>query len=302
MSMDIDYSLLLFILVMVSGAIWLFDSVLLARPRERRFNTFVQENQLTEQDFVEILEPAAKPVGGKSSRHVLAEQAYGLRQDPVIVEYAKSFFPVLLLVLLLRSFLFEPFQIPSGSMIPTLEIGDFILVNKYAYGLRLPVAGTKIKEVGQPARGDIMVFVPPHDPSYFIKRVVGLPGDHIRYEDKVIYVNGEPVEQELVAFLRNNEPPAMFFRESLGAVKHDIYTAPTPRYMGPDFWLSPEGRIVPEGHYFMMGDNRDNSDDSRRWGPVPETNIVGKAVAVWMHKEPGFNLPSFASARRLNQQ
>ncbi len=299
--MDIDYSFLLFILVVISGAIWLFDSVVLERPRERRFGAFVQDKQLTEKDFIEVMEDGEKGHDKPDGRRTLVEQAILLRQEPVVVEYAKSFFPVLLLVLLLRSFLFEPFQIPSGSMIPTLEIGDFILVNKYAYGLRLPVVGTKIKEVDQPERGDIMVFIPPHDSSYFIKRVVGLPGDHVRYEDKVIYINGEPVEQELVAFLRNNEPPAMYYRESLGDATHDIYTAPTPRYMGPDFWLTSEGRTVPEGHYFMMGDNRDNSDDSRRWGPVPEENIVGKAVAVWMHKKPGLNLPSFSSARWLNQ-
>ncbi|MDT8397642.1 MAG: signal peptidase I [Pseudomonadales bacterium] len=299
--MNIDYSLLLFILVLVSGLVWLYDQVFLAGPRRSRVQEFLRLKNLSEADLTaeQAPEEAGKEAAAKAK---LLEQIHALQQEPLVVEYAKSFFPVLLLVLLLRSFLFEPFQIPTGSMIPTLKVGDFILVNKYAYGVRLPVIGTKIMDVAEPKRGDIMVFIPPHDPSYFIKRVVGLPGDHVRYEDKVVYINGKAVDQEFVAFLRNETPQVIYLKEQLGDVKHDIYTAPTPRYMGPDYWMQPEGRIVPEGYYFMMGDNRDNSDDSRRWGPVPEANIVGKAIAVWMHKEPGLNLPEFSSSRWLNEQ
>lgn len=297
--MDIDFSLLLFVLVAASGALWLFDALVLARPRRRRVEGFVRESGLTEEDIRRYREDE-EPVDPRKQQ--LLRQAAELEREPVPVEYAKSFFPVLFAVLFIRSFLFEPFQIPTGSMIPTLNIGDFIVVNKYAYGVRLPVLGTKIIDVGEPKRGDIMVFIPPHDPSYYIKRVVGLPGDHIRYENKMLYINGEAVGQEFVAFLREQVPPVYYLKEELGGVEHDIYLAPTPRlYSGPDYWLKAEGSVVPEGHYFMMGDNRDNSDDSRRWGPVSEDNIVGKAVAVWMHKDKGLSLPTFSENRILNK-
>ncbi len=206
---------------------------------------------------------------------------------------AKSFFPVLLIVLVLRSFLVEPFQIPSGSMIPTLEVGDFILVNKYTYGLRLPVVGTKIVDINEPKRGEVMVFIPPHDSRYFIKRVVGLPGDTIRYEDKVLYINDErvpsqPIDQVEIEMPNGMMQSGILLNETLGEVEHEtqIMNAPS-RDGGRTVW------VVPEGHYFMMGDNRDNSADSRVWGAVPEQNIVGKAFAVWMHKEPGWTLPTF---------
>lgn len=301
--MDMDFSLILFVLVLISGVIWLYDVVFLARSRSRSFEEFSREKGIDEEEFKAFLEDSApgKPALGKAARQKIISQALEINQESVPVEYAKSFFPILLLVLIMRSFLFEPFQIPSGSMIPTLQVGDFIVVNKYAYGLRLPVIGTKIMDIGEPKRGDVMVFIPPHDPNYFIKRVVGLPGDHVRYEDKVIYINGEAVEQKFVAFLRRRIPAVIYLEEQLGEVKHDIYTAPTPRYMDSEYWMQPEGRIVPEGYYYMMGDNRDNSDDSRRWGPVPEENIVGKAVAIWMHKESGFTLPSFSENRLINK-
>lgn len=252
--MDIDFSLVLLILVVISGGVALYDRLVLAAPR-------------------------------KAS--AVAEQ------EPVLVEYAKSFFPVLLIVLVLRSFLVEPFQIPSGSMIPTLKVGDFILVNKYTYGLRLPVVGTKIVEMNEPRRGEVMVFIPPHDKRYFIKRIVGLPGDTIRYEDKVLSVNGERIMSEVIDSVQIEMPNGMeqsgaLLNETLGEVQHQTQIVSTPaRDGGRNAW------VVPEGHYFMMGDNRDNSADSRVWGPVPEQNIVGKAFAVWMHKEPGWSLPTF---------
>jgi signal peptidase I len=202
-------------------------------------------------------------------------------KEPVIVEYARSFFPIVLIVLLLRSFLVEPFRIPSGSMMPTLLIGDFILVNKYAYGIRLPVLNTKIIEVGEPKRGDIMVFRFPKDPTVdYIKRVIGLPGDRIAYYNKQLYVNGEPIKQTDIAEYQGvGQGSAMtgarLLSEDLEGVNHDILIREGQPSVQGEF-------TIPEGHYFVMGDNRDNSNDSRYWGTVPESHLVGKAFFIWM--------------------
>jgi len=209
---------------------------------------------------------------------------------PQWIEFPASFFPVLVIVLLLRSFLVEPFKIPTGSMIPTLLVGDYILVNKFAYGLRLPVVGTKVVPIGEPKTGDIMVFKYPENPSVnYIKRVVGLPGDTVRYENKVIYVNGNPVEQVLEAQLPPAQPQIKIYNEKLGGIEHDIMVSLERPVEGPRTW------VVPEGHYFVLGDNRDNSRDSRFWGFVPEQNVVGKAFAIWMSM-PGW-VPSFERNR-----
>ncbi len=205
------------------------------------------------------------------------------QKEPLLVEYARSFFPVVLIVLLLRSFLVEPFRIPSGSMMPTLLIGDFILVNKFAYGIRLPVLNTKIIEVGEPKRGDIVVFRFPKDPTVdYIKRIVGLPGDRITYYNKQVFVNGVPVKQTPLGTYEGAVQTGgmmgseLLLSEELGAVTHDILI----RREDP---VAKEGEfIVPAGHYFVMGDNRDNSNDSRFWGAVPEGNLVGKAFLIWM--------------------
>jgi signal peptidase I len=185
-------------------------------------------------------------------------------------------------VLVLRSFVAEPFRIPSGSMMPTLLVGDFILVNKFSYGLRLPVLNTKVLELGEPQRGDVVVFRYPEDPSIdYIKRVVGLPGDHIVYQDKQLTINGEPVGQlpqgtYIGTGAGAASTGASLRYEQLGDVKHDILVRPGVRGI--------EGEItVPPGHYFMMGDNRDNSKDSRYFGPVPEENLIGKAFMIWMN-------------------
>lgn len=306
--MNIDFSLVLVVLSVVSGAIWLLDSLVLAKPRQQKLLDFLKERGVSVEDFrayAETLDESGKPIPPSDKnkaapqdpvklRHL--EAAATLNRFPAPVEYARSFFPILFAVLLLRSFLFEPFQIPTGSMIPTLNVGDFIVVNKFAYGLRLPVTGTRILSLGEPKRGDVMVFIPPHDPNYFIKRVIGLPGDHVQYKDNVVYVNGEPLSQEEVGVIQ--EEGVMHSRETVGGVTHDIYTAASERFNRVYDWLQPEGMTIPEGHYFMMGDNRDNSSDSRYWGPASEARIVGKAVAVWMHKDPGLHLPSF-SANRL---
>ena len=217
----------------------------------------------------------------------------GDSEPGIIIDYSRSFFPVLFLVLLLRSFLFEPFQIPSGSMLPTLKIGDFILVNKFDYGLRLPVLGKTIYEVGQPSRGDVMVFKYPEDPNInFIKRVVGIPGDTVEYRNKVVYVNG--AMQTLTRVVPDGTlvvpPLTEEASEQLGDREHRSWRRMT---QGRDF---PPVQI-PEGQYFVMGDNRDNSNDSRVWGFVDDSLIVGRAFAVWMHWEKLLSVPSFTDVR-----
>ena len=223
---------------------------------------------------------------------VLRPRSKAEAQEPAnwIVEYAISFFPVLLFVLVLRSFLVEPFQIPTGSMIPTLKVGDFILVNKYAYGIRLPVVGTKILDVGDPERGDSMVFIPQHEEEYFIKRVIGLPGDRVRYQNKTLYINGVEQTQVFQQEVRDFRPRQLEFEETFGDRPHAIYRN---LYNDPRI----QEWVVPEGHYFMMGDNRDQSNDSRFWGFVPDENVVGRAFAVWMHKDPGLSMPTFSTTR-----
>ncbi|PPD40574.1 MAG: signal peptidase I [Methylobacter sp.] len=201
--------------------------------------------------------------------------------EPVAIEYARSFFPILLIVLLLRSFLAEPFRIPSGSMMPTLLVGDFILVNKFTYGIRLPVINKKIVPLNEPKRGDIVVFRFPKDPSVdYIKRVIGIPGDHIAYENKKLWVNGQPAGQVSLGRYQGigqgqDMTGAEQLLENLNGVEHSILVR--------EGAMSAEGvYVVPEGHYFVMGDNRDNSNDGRYWGMVPEENLVGKAFFIWM--------------------
>lgn len=220
--------------------------------------------------------------------------------EPWYLDYARSFFPVLLLVFLLRGFVAEPFRIPSGSMLPTLEIGDFILVNKFTYGLRLPISHTKILPVNEPERGDIIVFRYPPQPSQnYIKRLVGLPGDVISYKKKTLYVNGERVvTSPMDQYLPTGGPRPLEQYSQVLPTQHDddvpavqfstLIDPNSNRFSRQSSWK------VPEGQYFMMGDNRDNSADSRAWGFVPEANIVGKAFFVWMNydsvKGSGFNL------------
>lgn len=217
-------------------------------------------------------------------------------KEPLWVEWGASFFPVILIVFVLRSFLFEPFKIPSGSMIPTLLVGDFILVNKFTYGIRLPVINKKIISINDPQRGDVMVFRYPEDPSLdYIKRVVGVPGDTVAYQNKQLSINGQPVATtKLVDYLH---PERLYYSEQFQAnmgVEHRFLNDSDAPAFVPDPARFPyrenctynaSGVIckVPAGHYFMMGDNRDNSRDSRAWGFVPEANIVGKAFFVWLN-------------------
>ena len=278
--MSLNFPLLLVIAVAVCGLLALLDLVFFAPRRRAAIASY--QGSVSQPDVVVIEK---------------------LNKEPLLVEYGKSFFPVLFIVLVLRSFLVEPFQIPSGSMKPTLDVGDFILVNKFSYGIRLPVIDKKIIPVGDPQRGDVMVFRYPSDPNVnYIKRVVGLPGDVIRYtSDKRLFVNGESVAEKLIGSEPNTLGSAELYQEKLGAVEHEIRKEMS-RYRSP-----PDNQwTVPAGYYFMMGDNRDNSNDSRYWddpnipkellGMVPDQNIVGKAFAVWMSwPEPKLShLPNFS--------
>ena len=272
--MDIDFPLILVVLVFGSGLIWLFDHLFLASGRKYA----LAELQRAYPDWEEE---------GSPQHSEYQKRSDDLGREPLLVEYSKSFFPVLFIVFVLRSFLVEPFQIPSSSMVPTLQVGDYILVNKFTFGVRLPVVRTKVLEMNEPTRGDVMVFFPPHlNDTYFIKRVVGLPGDRIRYIDKTLYINGEEVSQDLLAQLPPGRPRYRLTAESLGETTHELQTDMLRR--NDDFSVT-----VKPGHYFMMGDNRDNSSDSRVWGQVPERDIVGKAFAIWMHWDSFFTVPSF---------
>lgn len=252
-------------LTVVSGFIWLLDKLYLAKRR-------VAHATLLDEDG-----------------------------EPWYVDYSKAFFPVLLAVLILRSFIAEPFRIPSNSMMPTLLTGDFILVNKFAYGLRLPINNKKIVALGEPARGDVVVFRPPHRPDEdWIKRVVGLPGDTVAYRDNVVFVNGQPMAYQQVGTYegtgRGREMTgAMELSEDLDGRIHRVLERTRP---GLPFSDPGEGEwVVPPGHYFVMGDNRDNSEDSRYWQShfLPEESLRGKAFLIWMHWDGGLGASRIGS-------
>ena len=270
----INFPLILVLLVFGSLFVWLYDIAFLRSKRQQAITGLRSELPAWEQD-------------GSTDNQRYIETVTANHKEPVAVEYARSLFPVLALVLILRSFVVEPFQIPSGSMIPTLEIGDFILVNKFTYGLRLPVVRTKVLDISEPQRGDVMVFFPPGEKRYFIKRVIGLPGDVIEYRNKTLTINGEEMAQQLVAELPPGNPLERLKTEQIGGVTHAV----RQELARPD--IDDYSVKVRPDHYFMMGDNRDNSSDSRVWGQVPEENIVGKAFAIWMHWESFTSLPSF---------
>ncbi|MCE2026959.1 signal peptidase I [Sessilibacter corallicola] len=275
---SINFPLILMILVVGSGLIWLFDIAFLSAKRKTAIATVNSQFDTSDEQALE--------------KNAAYQSAMGVAsREPLLVEYSKSFFPVLAVVFVLRSFLYEPFQIPSESMVPTLEVGDFILVNKYTYGIRLPVFRNKIIDINEPERGDVMVFFPPGKKEYFIKRVIGLPGDKIVLRNNVLYINGEKQPQQFVESVSNQFGDYAVMTESLSGYEHPmrkLVRANRPIRSTDGSW------VVDEGHYFMMGDNRDNSSDSRAWGQVPEENIVGKAVAIWMHWDSLFSVPSFS--------
>jgi len=262
--MNFDFPAFLVLASAVTGGIWLVDALVFA-PRRRR-----------------LVQAAAAADGGMSGVAVYRE--------PVLVEYARSFFPVIFAVLLLRSFVVEPFRIPSNSMMPTLLTGDFILVNKFAYGLRLPVSNTKIVDLGEPRHGDVVVFkYPQDDKTDYIKRIIGLPGDEIGYQNKTVYLNGQPQGQLPIGRYAGVASGAVMTGareavENLDGVEHHTLIRQGAPDLPPGCRVLAAGPIrVPPNQYFVMGDNRDNSNDSRCWGFVPEENLVGKAFAIWMH-------------------
>lgn len=269
------FSLILVLVTLVTGVVWALEKLVFAKKRQQKLAAVESQTESGVSDDI----------------------AKKITTQPWWVENSVSIFPVIAFVLVLRSFLYEPFQIPSGSMMPTLLVGDFILVEKYSYGIKDPVFQSKLIETGEPKRGDVAVFKYPLDTRVdYIKRVVGLPGDTIRYtEDKKICVQAagtstcEPVAQydSKESPFKNDGVSLIELTEKLGEVEHNVLINPVRRdniaaYQPRNYineW------VVPEGEYFMMGDNRDNSADSRYWGFVPEADFVGKAVAIWISFE-----------------
>ncbi|MBX3606789.1 MAG: signal peptidase I [Piscinibacter sp.] len=288
-----NFSLLLFILSVVTLVYWLAERLRFAPARQ------AAAAELERQDAQRRADLARQGITQVDTN--LAKAREGVLAQPWWLDWTAGLFPVILAVFLLRSFLFEPFKIPSGSMIPTLLVGDLILVNKFHYGVRLPVINKKIIANHDPKRGDVMVFRYPKDTSVdYIKRVVGLPGDEVTWRDQKLSINGQEVPLEALPAPGYYDEDSLryfpVFKEKLGEVEHRILVNPQARRpFGPDdaytfpfrenCRYSAEGVTckVPPGHYFMMGDNRDNSEDSRYWGFVPDENIVGRAFFVWMN-------------------
>lgn len=282
-----NFALILFVLTCVTFLFWVAERWKFLPERRRKAEDAARRFEADNREAIDRGDATVIDERNRLSERIL--------RQPWWLEYTAGLFPVIAVVFLLRSFLFEPFRIPSGSMLPTLHIGDFILVNKFDYGIRLPVTNTKIIPVGSPERGDVVVFKYPMDTQVdYIKRVVGLPGDTVEYRDKVLYVNG--VEQKQTGsrdFVDDSTMITLEERdEQLGKVNHLIARdARRPSWVPLQGILRKEKSCdynergfvctVPEGHYFMMGDNRDNSEDSRYWGFVPDEDLVGRAVLIW---------------------
>lgn len=259
--MHFDFALLLVLAAAVTGTIWLVDVLVLARRREERAAA------------------SSTTVTGAAGKHA------GGARHPWYIDISRSFFPVILAVLVLRSFVVEPFRIPSGSMMPTLLAGDFILVNKFSYGIRLPVTNNRVVPTWEPQRGEVAVFRYPEDPKIaFIKRIVGLPGDRVEYRNKQLTINGEAVPLIASDAAANGsvtlERGYRLLDETLGERSHLVQVRDG---VGLPMSWDVIDYVVPQGHYFVMGDNRDNSRDSRFWGPLPEENMIGRAFMIWMN-------------------
>lgn len=277
------YSILLTLVTIAAGLVWLYDAKF---KKPTRLSRIAEEEQRLQQQLDD------------EARERLAPQGR-------VAEFAQSVFPILFIILIVRSFFYEPFRIPSASMMPTMLAGDFILVQKYSYSIRDPLFRTELFETGTPERGEIAVFKYPVNPQVdFIKRIIGTPGDRIIYRNKTLYLEPACVKQsaecpQLQVIERDVRPqdevyfsrstPLVRYREQIGTVEHDILIDPTiaPRtaYFYQQAGTAPDEWIVPEGHYFFMGDNRDNSEDSRYWGFVPQDNLVGRATFIWMSFE-----------------
>ena len=284
-----NFALLLFLATLVTGAYWLAERFYFLPQRHKAAALLEAQSLQRRQELVKLGIAQIDDSSAQARATVLAQ--------PWWLDWTAGLFPVILAVFLLRSFLFEPFKIPSGSMIPTLLIGDLILVNKFHYGLRLPVLNVKVTEGSKPERGDVMVFRYPPNPNLdYIKRVVGLPGDTVAYLNKRLTINGEAVATQSVPEFFDEDAMRYFkqYEEKLGAQSHRLLNDEQrpafvpgadhfPGYEACNYTVEGVTCTVPQGHYFMMGDNRDNSMDSRYWGFVPEKNIVGKAFLVWMN-------------------
>ena len=284
-----NFALVLFLASVVTGLYWLAERFYFL-PQRQKAAAVLEANDL--QRRAELNSKGIREVDGD-----IAQARERLLMQPWWLDWTAGLFPVIITVFLLRSFLFEPFKIPSGSMIPTLLVGDLILVNKFTYGLRLPVLNTKITDGTPPQRGDVMVFRYPPKPSQdYIKRVVGVPGDTVAYRNKRLTINGEVQDTQALPEFFDEDAMRYFkqFEETLGGKKHRLlnnddvppFIAGASAFDGRDgcsYTVEGVTCKVPAGHYFMMGDNRDNSLDSRYWGFVPEKNIVGKAFLVWMN-------------------
>ncbi|MGN6390593.1 MAG: signal peptidase I [Burkholderiaceae bacterium] len=284
-----NFALILFVLTVVTGIVWTMETFYFSRQRRARADSALAEYDARHAKL------AAEGVKADSGQRDQIRAR--ILKQPTWIEYSGSLFPVIALVFFLRSFLYEPFKIPSSSMVPTLQIGDLILVNKFIYGIRLPVINKKIIDVSTPHRGDVMVFKYPKDMSLdYIKRVIGVPGDHVVYHNKRLTINGKAATYERLPDFLDEEHLiySQQYRENLLGVPHLILNDErAPTYVpNPDNFPHRENCTydaegfactVPAGEYFMMGDNRDNSLDSRYWGFVPDRNIVGKAFFVWMN-------------------
>ncbi len=289
-STSLNFALILFVLLVISFVAWLAERLVFLPARRRKAKALVEAFD-AQQGALDVPHRHPDP---EAARGAISRDA--IRQ-PLWLEYTAGLFPVIAVVFFLRSFVVEPFKIPSGSMIPTLLVGDLILVNKFSYGIRLPVINTRIVETGSPQRGDVMVFRYPRDPSMdYIKRVVALPGDKISYENKRLRINGTEVplvpagefyDSDRLSYSRQ-------YSEKLGDIEHKILTElEKPSFITAvdafpfrekcDYTSAGVSCTVPAGHYFVMGDNRENSLDSRFWGFVPEANLVGKAFFIWMN-------------------
>jgi len=287
-----DFALVMAAACLMTGLVWAAD-VYWLKPYRRR-----------------VLANAAASIDGFDVKHT------PIATEPGLIDNSRAFFPVLLIVFILRSFMFEPFKIPSGSMKPTLEIGDFILVNRFTYGLRMPISNDIVIPINDPQRGDVMVFRPPHLPNTnYIKRVIGVPGDLIQYDygRRILTLNGEPVGLTFDRRVTDDEGRYIRYTEHLEDKDHAVYLNQAGPSRQPYEWLPSEGVVVPEGHYFVMGDNRDSSLDARyweglrrgmqgdfsnngknAWGFVDEDEILGRAVGIWMHWRSLTDGPSFS--------